>query len=201
MQPGGVGRADPPDRDLLRAVAARDSYALGRLFDRYGSAVLALCLRILRNRQDAEEILVDVFWELWERPERFDASRGNLITYLVTLARSRAIDRLRSRKRAREQPIVGDDAWAEPAAAPRAAAWPLENALLVEQRDHIRRALAVLQPDQRRAIELAFYSGLSHSEIASELAQPLGTVKSRIRSGLIQLRDSLRIGYGGGETA
>ena len=188
------------DHDLMRAVSEGDAVSFASLYDRYSPAVLALCIRILRSRADAEELLSDVFQEVWNRPERYDPARGNVLTYLITLARSRAIDRLRSRKRRDERFTSVDDGErvADEPADPGGET-PLESAVLAEQRGRIRQALSDLSPDQREAIELSFYSGLSHSEISRELGQPLGTIKSRIRNGLIQLQDSLRIVYGGGE--
>ena len=185
------------DRDLIDAVKRRDADALGTLYDRYGSTVLPVCLRILRERPEAEELLGDVFWELWNRPERFDASRGNLPAYLVMLARSRAIDRLRSRKRRDSVVVPSDrtDAIEASELADRADASPLDNAMLEQRRSRIRTAMDQLAPEVREAVELAFYADLSHSEISRELGQPLGTVKGRIRNGLIRLRDALRTVY------
>ena len=187
------------NQGLIDAVKRGDAAALGTLFDRYSSTVFPVALRILRERSEAEELLGDVFWELWNRPERFDASRGNLPAYLVMLARSRAIDRLRSRKKRDALVVPLDRAKAaevgQSVDGPQAS--PLESAMLEEQRSEIRKAMDRLTPDQREAVELAFYSDLSHSEISRELRQPLGTVKSRIRNGLIRLRDALRTSYEG----
>lgn len=185
------------DRELMEALPRGDERALGTLYDRHGSRLFALCLRILRDPTEAEELTGDIFLELWRRPERYDPQRGNLLAYLITLTRSRAIDRLRARKRDRRIFVDQDDAAARREAAP--AATPLEDVAARECRDRVGRAIATLAPEQRRAIELAFYDGLSHSEIAAALREPLGTVKSRIRNGLVRLRDSLRIAYGGGE--
>ena len=193
------GATREQNQGLIEAVKRRDAAALGTLFDRYSSVVLPVALRILRERSEAEELLGDVFWELWNRPERFDASRGNLPAYLVMLARSRAIDRLRSRKKRDAAVVPLDPAKSgqvgESVDDPEAS--PLANALLEEQRSKIRNAIDRLEPGQREAVELAFYSDLSHSEISRELRQPLGTIKSRIRNGLIRLRDSLRTAYEG----
>jgi len=180
-----LGQGGELDRALVEALAGGDPAAMGRLCDRYSSVLFALCLRVLRDRADAEEVLGDVLWELWSRPERYDARRGNLLTYLVTLARSRALDRLRSRK-SRE---LREATAADPAVDGES---PFDDALLGERRRHLQRALAALSPEQREAIEMSYYSGLSHAEISAELREPLGTIKSRIRGGLIRLRDSLR---------
>ena len=189
------------DHELVRAVAAGDAVALGTLYDRYSGVLMALGLRILRNRSDAEELVGDMLWELWNRPERYDPKRGNLLAYLITLTRSRAIDRLRSRRRGDAVVLPVDNGAVEESAREDNSASPLASALLGERRRRIQGALSKLKPDQRQAIELSFYDGLSHSEISDELKQPLGTIKSRIRSGLIRLKDSLRIAYGSEETS
>jgi RNA polymerase sigma-70 factor, ECF subfamily len=184
------------DADLVARIAERDRAALASLYDRHASTVLALAVRILRHKPDAEEVLGDVFWELWSNPARFDATRATLVGYLLTLARSRAIDRVRARRRVEARQLPQDDlASNEPVAQ---APTPLATAVEAERGRRIRAALGRLSGDQRQAIELAFYSGLSHNEVATELKQPLGTVKSRIRQGLIQLREELRSAFGGG---
>jgi RNA polymerase sigma-70 factor, ECF subfamily len=197
VTPEGVSQ----DSDLVRAIAEGDSEALGALYDRHGSAVMGLCLRILGVRADAEEVLSDVFLQVWEQAERYEPSRGNVIGWLLTVARSRAIDRLRSVGR-RERVVAGSD---DPAgAADRAATGssargeqgPYRDASLGEQRARVEAALGALEPAQRRAVELSFFEDLSHSEIAQKLGEPLGTVKSRIRQGLIRLREGLRAQYG-----
>jgi RNA polymerase sigma-70 factor, ECF subfamily len=185
-----MGGAD--DHALMEGVAARDPAALQRLYDRHAPLVLALIVRILHDRSEAEDVMVDVFWELWDRFERFDAKRGSPLTYLTTLARSRAIDRRRSR--AKIQPVNIDTS--APAAAPLADG-PDRGVVADENRVLVKRALFDLDPAQREAIECAFYDGLTHTEIAEKLGKPLGTVKTCIRQGLIRLRQSLRITNGG----
>jgi RNA polymerase sigma-70 factor (ECF subfamily) len=180
------------DLKLMQGVAARDSAALRALYDRYSGLVYTLGLRILRDRADAEELLVDVFWEIWSRGDRFDASRGTPLTYLMTLTRSRAIDRTRGRGKMRPLSLQSEES-----PEPAGAGSPTDDALGAERRDVIRQAIGQLEPQQRQAIECSFYDGLSHSEIADKLGKPLGTVKTYIRQGLIRLRESLRTAYGG----
>lgn len=180
------------DLRLMQSIAARDSGALRALYDRYAGLVYSLSLRILRDRSEAEELLTDVFWEIWARAERFDASRGTALTYLMTLTRSRAIDRARGRGKIRPLSLQSEQT-PEPAGTDS----PSDDALSLERREIVRRALASLEPQQREAIECSFYDGLSHSEIADKLNKPLGTVKTYIRQGLIRLRESLRTAYGG----
>jgi len=186
------------DYALMEAIAARDPEALSTLYDRYSPSLLALCLRVLRDRGSAEELLIEIFQEVWEHAARFDATRGAPGAYLMTLARSRAIDRLRSQARRRAAApvggvgVAGEDrlfgAVAEPADG---SAGPLERVLADERGATVKAALAQLEPVQREAIEFAFYEGLSHTEVAQRLDKPLGTVKSSIRRGLLKLRDLL----------
>lgn len=182
-----VNSAD--DSQLMAAIVLRDRSAFSAFYDRHSPLVFAICLRVLRDRAAAEDALVDIFEEIWEKADRFSASRGSPVTYLITLSRSRAIDRLRSRpKDATSNPAMHDAAATGPS--------PLGQTLTEETRVVVVSALQQLEPDQREAIECSFYEGLSHSEIADKLNKPLGTVKSYIRMGLIQLRQSLRKHYG-----
>jgi RNA polymerase sigma-70 factor (ECF subfamily) len=174
------------DAALVGRMAAGDALALRQFYDRHSSIAYGLCLRILGNASEAEEVLVDVFHEFWRRAETFDAARGSPLGLLVTLARSRAIDRRRrTKKDPRALAIQPSDATDRPENRP--------DAVLDQQqeRDRIRGALKSLQPEQRRAIEAAYYDGMSHSEIASAMDKPLGTVKTYIRQGLIRLREML----------
>jgi RNA polymerase sigma-70 factor (ECF subfamily) len=177
----------PDDYDLMRRIELREPAALGIIYDRYGGLVFTLALRILRDRGEAEELVEDVFIELWRRAERYDPARGAPMTYLITLARSRAIDRRRSlasRNRGIES-AVGADAAANTVDPPLAAAVS-ENVV------RVHAALGQLDFEYRQAVELAFFDGLTHTQIAEKLNKPLGTVKTYIRQGLIRLRDCLR---------
>jgi len=195
VTPGSDG-AD--DEALVKGVAEGDPGALAALHDRHGAAVFALCLRMLRSAEEAEEVLEDVFWHLWRHAGRYDPARGSVIVYLVTLARSRSLDRLRAReRRVRLRSQLGDAALSESSVgAPGRGFSPFRDALANEYRARVRRALAELPGEQREAVELAFLEGLTHLEIAARLGQPLGTVKTRIRSALLRLRGSLREGGG-----
>ena len=173
----------------MARVRRRDTAALRDLYDRHAGMVYGLGLRILREAPEAEDLVQDVFLHLWRRAELFDGERGQFTGRLVSLARNRAIDRLRAR-RTRER--KGDEYEAEVAAAPAApGAGPAESAYASELRAAVTRALQMLPEPQRVALELAYFGGLSHSEIAERLAAPLGTVKARIRQGMIRLRDML----------
>jgi RNA polymerase sigma-70 factor (ECF subfamily) len=179
-----VARGDD-DAELLGRAASGDQAALGELYDRYAGVVYSLCLRILRSRDDADEVLVDVFAELWARSGRYDPSRGTVIGYLLTLARSRAIDRHRRRGVRREEPL---ETLLMPAAAGDA---PQEHAALSEEREAVRRSLARLDENERLAIEYSYWDDMSHSAIAAKLNKPLGTVKTWIRQGLNRLRQAM----------
>jgi len=189
-----VSTADD-DFGLMDAVAARDQRALASLYDRHSGAVFGLCLRILREREEAEEATCDVFIELWNRSSRFDRDRGHPLAYLLNLARSRAIDRLRSRGRRNRLIVVRDEAESHDTPSPSS---PLADTMTAEMRSRLEHALSGLQPGQKRALELAYFDGMSHSEIATALNEPLGTVKTRIRQGLLRMRETLDAQYGEG---
>jgi RNA polymerase sigma-70 factor (ECF subfamily) len=182
-------QSDPrDDAALMERIGGGDAHAFEQLYRRHGGAVLALCLRILRDRAEAEDVLEEVFWELWQRRGRYDRERAAPFSYLMTLSRSRALDRLRFRRR-REGVWQGLPHGDLPAGVD---ASPYDDALVAEQRAAIDRALRELPEASRRAVELNFFEGLSHREIADRLGDPLGTVKTRIRQGLLALRKVLR---------
>jgi len=171
--------------NLLHAIALRDEQALASLYDRYRLILFGLLIRILNSREEAEDVLQEVFLQVWRRAADFDERRGRAFTWLITLARSRAIDRLRqlgSRERLALSAIdfVGDE-----------ASSPVRDALRSEQRQIVAGALAELSEEQRRALTLAYFEGLTQTEIAARLSSPLGTVKTRMRSGMIKLRELL----------
>jgi RNA polymerase sigma-70 factor (ECF subfamily) len=161
----------------MRRLADGDRAALGEFYDRYAGLVNALSLRILRDRPDAEDVVQEVFLQAWRQAARFDPARGTPEAWLCTIARSRALDRLRKRVARRED---GEDVAPPPTDTPRN-----EDVLAV------RAALSGLSEAQRRALELAYYEGLTQTEIAARLGQPLGTVKTRMRTALMRLRQAL----------
>jgi RNA polymerase sigma-70 factor (ECF subfamily) len=181
-----------PDETLVARVAGRQQEAFACLYDRYRGTIFGLALRILRDRPEAEEVLTDTFLHAWDHALAFDPNRGSVAGWLVTCCRSRAIDRLRARGR-REAALgaLGREPGVRSDAGRAGGGGPEEHADLLLKRRRIRTALGALALPQREAIELAYYGGLSHSEIASTLGEPLGTVKTRIRQGLIALRESL----------
>jgi len=194
-----VDTASANDGELIKAVSEGDPDALAVLYDRHAAALFSLCLRTLRDAEEAEEALEDVFWQLWRQARHFDPTRGSALAYLVTLARSRAIDRLRARdRRMRLRSAVPDSLLGESLVGASAiGSTPLQEALTLERRARVRLAMDALPAAQREAVELSFLEGLSHPEISTRLGEPLGTIKTRIRSGLLRLRDSLRDTAGG----
>ena len=182
------------DLKLVRAIQDGDETALEQMYQRYSALVHAVCLRVLGQTADAEETTLEVFWELWDKPYRYDAARGSVVSYLMVLARSRAIDRRRSRKQGAALRLDEDDdqsARPRPPAIPAATPEPIEDAGLKEQRYHVVKGLDLLTASQREAVVLSFFDGLSHQQIAAQLGEPLGTIKTRIRQGILRLRDGL----------
>ena len=172
------------DRTCISRMAAGDTRALEELYDRHGSMLYGLVLRIVGRAADAEEVLQDAWLQAWRRAETWDPARGTVAAWLVTLARSRAIDRIRSvasRQRAESatpppDPLLTAD---EPAA----------NAAQRQRQERLSAALATLTPRQREVLELGYFGGLSQTEIAERIGAPLGSVKSWTRQGLMRLRE------------
>jgi len=176
------------DLALVRRLADRRPDALAELYDRYAALVLGVTRRILGGLSDAEEALQEAFLQAWNQAERYDSSRSSVSTWLVLIARSRALDRLRQRQ-SRER--VVEAAAAEPV-APDASDRLDEHVLIRERRLRVRAALSGLPAEQREVLELAFYEGLSQSEIAEWTATPLGTVKTRALLAMKKMRRDLR---------
>lgn len=184
------GQPIPDDETLLARIAKRDSEALALLYERYARLVYSLALRILGNGELAEDIVQETFWRVWRRSETYRTGRGSVVGWISGIARNLSIDELR-RQRARpseihdteENPVLRDlvDGRMDVAAV----------ALEGERRHLIEAALSQMTAEQRQAIELAYFGGLSQSQIAERLQSPIGTIKTRIRSGLRKLRDIL----------
>jgi len=177
--------AQEDDVALLKAIAARNEAALAQLYDRYRAILFGLLMRILNNREEAEDVLQEVFLQVWRKATDFDENRGRPFTWLVTLARSRGIDRLRTLA-ARER--VAETSAREVSEDISDAA---TDAFKSEQRGLVTKALSQLPDEQKRPLMLAYFDGLTQSEIAARLGAPLGTVKTRMRTGLISLRELL----------
>ena len=179
-------RAEQQEREWIRRMASKDANALDAFYSRYNRLAFSLVLRIVGNREDAEDVLTDVFWQVWQQSSRYDASRGKPVAWLLTIARTRAIDRLRSRGR---HEVTTDDP--DKHKDPPAPAEP-DPFVQTDMRQAVHDALQSLPEQQRIALEMAYFQGMTHTEIAAALGQPLGTVKDRIRTGMMHLRKRLR---------
>lgn len=171
---------------LVEAIARGDQQALHALYERTNRLVFTLIVRITHNRETAEELTVDVFHDVWRRAVAYDSANGSVIGWIMNQARSRAIDRLRFEQRQKRR-----GKGVEESAVVSVADYPDAALDVREQGRRLRDALTVLTPDERRAIETAFFSELTYAEVAIQLNQPIGTVKTRIRSGLGKLRQAL----------
>lgn len=179
--PPSSREASESDDLLLNRVRQRDPSAMTKLFDAYGGMVYSVALRVLRDSARAEDLLQDVFFQLWRKPESFVSSRGSLGAWLLVVTRNRAIDILR-----RKRPTESVDDY--PLASTVNLATEVEREAMLQK---VRTLLTDLPAEQRNILELAYFEGLSHTEIAERTGQPLGTVKTRMRSGLMSLRKAL----------
>jgi RNA polymerase sigma-70 factor, ECF subfamily len=183
-----ANREVSPDATLVHRLLQKDVSAFEQLYDRHSRAIYSLVLRTLQQAGTAEEVVQDVFLQLWRNAAQYDVSRGPFVPWLFTLARNRALDTLRlksERQRRREDQIEE---------LPPMASVPQYEQQLDEKRraEKVRALMASLSPQQKKAIELAYFEGRSHSEIATALKEPLGTVKSWIRNGLLRLKEELQ---------
>jgi RNA polymerase sigma-70 factor, ECF subfamily len=182
-------QAPMPEQDWVRlvgSIASGDQLALHSIYERSHRIVFTLMMRIINNRETAEELTVDVFHDIWRRASTYDPSNGSVVGWIMNQARSRAIDRLRFEQRKKRVNPGSED-------VPTATAGEDPHSVLhvEEQSRLLKESLHVLTPEERTVIEIAFFSELTYQEVAARLNQPLGTVKSRIRSGLIKLRAAL----------
>jgi RNA polymerase sigma-70 factor (ECF subfamily) len=183
-----ANREVSPDATLVHRLLQKDVSAFEQLYDRHSRPIYSLVLRILQQAGTAEEVVQDVFLQLWRNAAQYDVSRGPFVPWLFTLARNRALDTLRlksERQRRRED---------QTEELPPIATVPQYEQQFDEKRraEKVRTLMASLSPQQKKAIELAYFEGLSHSEIAAALKEPLGTVKSWIRNGLLRLKEELQ---------
>jgi RNA polymerase sigma-70 factor (ECF subfamily) len=175
--------------NLLARIVQRDRFALSQLYDLYARVLYAVAFKSLGSVEDSEEVVLDVFAQIWRIAERYDSSKGRVDTWLFTIARSRILDRLRSKQRIAKTAAVSQNA--VEIRSPKLSVDPIEDALISERRTLVLAALKQIPKEQRQVIDLAYYKGLSHSEIAARTGLSLGTVKTRIRLGLSKLKVSL----------
>lgn len=180
------------DRELMARIKTRDTSALSELYDNYNRLLFGLILSILKKREEAEDLLQEVFTKIWQNAEKFDLERGTVYTWVVTLTRNRSIDRLRSKvyKEQKKQSTSLDD---EDVFYPLYSeeSDPLENTILKERAKKVHQALDQISEKQKKVLQVAYFSGMSQSEISEEFDIPLGTVKTRMRDGMIKLRELL----------
>ena len=181
----------PSDLELMKAIQAEDPDALSQLYDRYNGILKALILRVIHNEAEADDLLQEIFMEIWNQAKNFSSQKGKPLGWMVTLARRRAIDGLRKKQayaraeeRLQNETEQQPDAWAHNATE--------EEILLSDTRDLIRNVIAGLPPAQQEAIDLAFFRGMSQREIAANTNTPLGTVKTRLELGLKKIYDGLK---------
>ena len=179
------------DADLLTLIAKGDRRAFGQLYDRSSPVLFTLSLKMLGDREEAEDLLQEVYTEVWRKSVRYDDRRGTPMAWLITLTRSRGIDRIRARTsrghgmtESIEDTPIADTQGHDPT--------PFDQQADAEVRAFVRRALVELPAAQRQALELAYYHGLSHSEIAERLKEPVGTIKTRIKLGMSKLKTALQ---------
>lgn len=204
--PQRVGAANPVKRERkvtrsstsdelaeqLTRMARGEHAALGRCYDLMGPVVFSLAVRMLRDRHAAEDVTQDIFVQIWRQAANYDTARGSPEAWMMMIGRTRILDRLRSRSAGVVLKPVGDNL----PDAPDAEDWPEDLAVTHEDAVQVRAALAALPPDQKQAVELAFFDGLTHVEISEKLHVALGTIKTRIRLGLMKIRDRLRESLG-----
>lgn len=175
--------------EALKRMAAGDHPALATCYDLIGSVVFSLAVRMLRDRAAAEDVSQDIFVQVWRQAGNYDTSRGTPEAWIMMIARTRILDRIRARGAGVVLKSVGENL----PDAPAADDWPDDLAVTREDAANVRQALGELPAEQRQAVELAFFDGLTHMEISEKTGVPLGTIKTRIRLGLMKIRDQLRL--------
>jgi RNA polymerase sigma-70 factor, ECF subfamily len=185
--PSRLGQDAERDLALVHRMACGDEAALGELYDRWSGLVSSVVMRICRDPDDAAEVVEEAFWQAWRQADRYEPGRGGIGAWLTTIARSRALDRARARGRSREDVV---EVMPEPESG-GGIPDPYAAVEIEERRRLILSAVSQLPPDQRQAVEMAYFGGLSQSEIAEAIGQPLGTVKTRARLALRKLREAL----------
>ncbi len=186
----GDAPASAGEGELMTAITAGDLAAFETLYGRYATLVYSTSLQVLGDVHAAEDVTQEIFLRIWRRPETYDPGRGRFVSWLLSVTRNRAIDELRTRSRRRRFETDPPEA-AESSPDPDAQLDPAAAALVTESRDALVEAMRGLPPEQREAIEMAYFKGMTQTEIADQLRQPLGTVKTRVRLGMQKMRSAL----------
>ena len=181
--------AEEPQAELLRRIAAQDREALAEFYHQIAGVLFSTAVRMLRDAHEAEEVIQEVFVQIWNKASTFDVALGAPFHWALGITRNRCIDRLRARQR---QSCLLDELAEAAAIDPVPRASPAQNFLRADELAAVRSAVKGLSREQRQAIEMAFFGGLTHGEIAEALNEPLGTIKARIRRGMLRLRESLQ---------
>lgn len=186
-----VAEAVSGDDELLARILVRDEAAFAILYERYADLVYSVALRVLTDPAGAQDVAQEVFIRLWKKPDSYDPERGRFMPWLLSVARNRAVDGVRSRGRRRLHELAPVEGGEDPVDV--RAPDPASMAVVASEREAVRNALGVLPAEQRQAIELAYFAGLTQQEISERLAMPLGTVKTRVRLGMKKLRVALSL--------
>jgi len=192
----GENGSNAEDTALIRRIVDADETALGALYDRWVRSLYSLVLHLLKDPDEAEDVVEETFWQAWRKADSYEPSKGAVSTWLLTIGRRKALDRLRARKRNREDPIQDERGFSDLRST---SPDPGSEAEGSELREHVRAALRELPEEQREVLELGYFSGLSQAEIAERTGQPLGTVKTRMRLAMQKLRAPLSIHRGAAE--
>ncbi|MTI89696.1 MAG: sigma-70 family RNA polymerase sigma factor [Balneolaceae bacterium] len=180
------------DRELMSRIKARDAEALSELYDHYHRLLFGLLLTIVKKREEAEDLIQEVFTTIWQKADQFDTNRGTAYTWIVSLSRNKAIDRLRSKvykEQKKQSTSLDDDDVFHPLYSD--ANDPLEDSIHSDRAQRLHKALEKISDKQKKVLQVAYFNGMSQSEIADEYDIPLGTVKTRMRDGMIKLREIL----------
>lgn len=190
----GVNGSNAEDVALMRRIVEADETALGALYDRWVRSLYSLVLHLLKDPDEAEDVVEETFWQAWRKADSYEPSKGAVSTWLLTIGRRKALDRLRAKKRSREEFMSSDRAVF--ADLPSSDPDPATDVERSELRERVRAALNELPDEQREALELGYFSGMSQSEIAEATGEPLGTVKTRMRLAMQKLREPLSMHRG-----
>jgi RNA polymerase sigma-70 factor (ECF subfamily) len=188
MSYSGEGRSNADDVALIKRMVDADETALGALYDEWSRSLYSLVLHLLKDADEAEDVVEETFWQAWRKASAYEPSRGAVSTWLLTIGRRKALDRLRARKRHREDPIGGERTISNMLAPDQD---PSADAEVAEIREHVRSAVRDLPKEQREVLEMGYFSGLSQSEISRITGEPLGTIKTRMRLAMQKLKEPL----------